>query len=138
MIVTGPYGAAARLQSATALGSNRAPDSPARESRMTRLPRLTAFALALALGGSLAACAAVQGQETTGQYVDDSTITAKVKTQLVKAQSLKGFDIHVETMQGTVQLSGFVDTRAQKDQAGEIAQGVTGVVGVQNNILVKQ
>lgn len=105
---------------------------------MIRLPRLAAIALALALGGSLAACAAVQGQETAGQYVDDSTITAKVKTQLVQAQSLKAFNIGVETMQGTVQLSGFVNTRDQKDQAGTIAQGVKGVVGVQNNILVKQ
>jgi len=105
---------------------------------MIRLPRLTAFALALALASSLAACAAVQGQETAGQYVDDSTITAKVKTQLVQAQSLKAFNIGVETMQGTVQLSGFVNTREQKDQAGTIAQGVKGVTGVQNNILVKQ
>lgn len=105
---------------------------------MIRLPRLTAVALAFALGSSLAACAAVQGQETTGQYVDDATISAKVRTQLVQAQSLKAFNIGVETMQGTVQLSGFVDTRTQKDQAGTIAQGVKGVVGVQNNILVKQ
>ncbi|HYL33083.1 MAG TPA: BON domain-containing protein [Stellaceae bacterium] len=105
---------------------------------MIRLPRFTAVALALALSASLAACAAVQGRETAGQYVDDATISTKVRTQLVQAQSLKAFDIHVETMQGTVQLSGFVDTRAQKDQAGKIAQGVTGVVGVQNNILVKQ
>ncbi|MDE2229377.1 MAG: BON domain-containing protein [Alphaproteobacteria bacterium] len=105
---------------------------------MIRLPRLTTVALALALAASLAACAAVQGRETAGQYVDDSTITTKVKANIVNAQSLKGFAIHVETMQGTVQLSGFVDTRAQKDQAGQIARGVAGVVGVQNNILVKQ
>jgi len=105
---------------------------------MIRLPRLTTVALALALGSSLAACAAVQGRETTGQYVDDATISTKVRAQLVQAQSLKAFDIHVETMQGTVQLSGFVDTRTQKDQAGTIAQAVNGVVAVQNNILVKQ
>src|SRR5579883_1035117 len=92
----------ATLQPVTSLGSNRAPDPPARESRMIRLPRLTAFALVLALSGSLAACAAVQGQETTGQYVDDATISAKVRTQLVQAQSLKAFNIGVETMQGTV------------------------------------
>ncbi len=105
---------------------------------MSRLPRLSTLALALALSGALAACAAVQGRETAGQYIDDATITTKVRTQLVQAQSLKAFDIHVETMQGTVQLSGFVDTRTQKDQAGKIAQAVPGVVGVQNNILVKQ
>lgn len=105
---------------------------------MTRLPRLPTIALALALGMSLTACAAVQGRETAGQYVDDASISAKVRAQLVQAQSLKAFDIHVETMQGTVQLSGFVDNRAQKDQAGKIAQAVAGVVTVQNNILVKQ
>jgi len=105
---------------------------------MIRLPRLATVALALALGASLSTCAAVQGRETTGQYVDDATISTKVRTQLVQAQSLKAFDIHVETMQGTVQLSGFIDTRAQKDQAGQIGRGVAGVVGVQNNILVKQ
>lgn len=105
---------------------------------MIRTPRFAAVALALVLTASLAACAAVQGRETAGQYVDDATISTKVRTQLVQEQSLKAFNIHVETMQGTVQLSGFVDTRAQKDQAGTIARGVAGVVSVQNNILVKQ
>lgn len=105
---------------------------------MIRLPRLAAIALALVLGASLVSCAAVQGRETAGQYVDDATITTKVKAAIVDAQALKGVEIHVETMQGTVQLSGFVDTRAQKSEAGKIAHGVTGVVAVQNNILVKQ
>ena len=105
---------------------------------IVRPSRFVVVVLALMLGASLAACAAVEGRETAGQYVDDASISTKVRTQLVQAQSLKAFNIHVETMQGTVQLSGFVDTRAQKDQAGTIARGVAGVVGVQNNILVKQ
>lgn len=97
-----------------------------------------AVAVALALGAPLASCAAVQGRENTGQYVGDSAITAKVKSGIVNAQALKGLEIHVETMQGTVQLSGFVDTRTQKSQAGAIARSIAGVVAVQNNILVKQ
>jgi hyperosmotically inducible periplasmic protein len=101
-------------------------------------PTRTAFVLAcLALAAPLGSCSAVEGRETAGQYVDDSSITTKVKTEIVKAQSLKGFQIGVETMQGTVQLSGFVDTRAQKDQAGQIAAGISGVHSVQNNLLVK-
>ena len=102
---------------------------------------LLAMALATALtslAAPLAGCATVNGQESASRYADDASLTAKVKTNIIDDQALKGFAIGVETMRGTVQLSGFVDTRAQKDQAGTIAKGVTGVVGVQNNILVKQ
>jgi hyperosmotically inducible periplasmic protein len=102
-----------------------------------RSSRIVILLVCLALAAPLVACAAVEGRETAGQYVDDSTITTKVKAEIVKAQSLKGFQIGVETMQGTVQLSGFVDTRAQKDQAGAIAAGISGVRAVQNNLLVK-
>jgi len=101
------------------------------------LTRIGYVFVALALAAPLGSCAAVQGRETAGQYVDDSTITTKVKADIIKEQSLKGFQIGVETMQGTVQLSGFVDTRDQKDQAGKIAAAVSGVNSVQNNLLVK-
>ena len=104
---------------------------------MTKIKPLTVFALALALTAPLASCAAVEGQETAGQYAGDSATTTKVKAAIIQEQSLKGFQISVETMQGTVQLSGFVNTRAQKDQAGKIAAGVSGVKAVQNNVLVK-
>ncbi|HZL58151.1 MAG TPA: BON domain-containing protein [Stellaceae bacterium] len=104
---------------------------------MPRVPSFATIAVALALGLPLVSCAAVQGRETAGQYAGDADVTTRVKAEIVKAQSLKGFEIHVETMQGTVQLSGFVDTRAQKDQAGQIAQGVEGVTAVRDNILVK-
>jgi osmotically-inducible protein OsmY len=85
----------------------------------------------------LAACAPIEGRETAGQYVDDATISTKVRAQLIGDQSLKAFDIHVETMQGTVQLSGFVDADAQKTQAQRIASGVSGVHGVRNDIVVR-
>ena len=75
-------------------------------------------------------------QQTTGQYADDSAITAKVKANIVKEQLLKGFQISVKTMQGAVQLSGTVATSAQKNQATQIATNTTGVTSVKNNILV--
>jgi len=105
---------------------------------MTRKNPLTVMVLAFALALPLANCATVTGQETAGQYTDDSAITTKVKANIVKEQSLKGFQIGVETMQGTVQLSGFVSNRTQKDQAAQIASNTDGVKGVQNNIIVKQ
>lgn len=94
---------------------------------------------ALALTGLLvlAACAPIQGRETAGQYVDDATISTTIRANLVKDQALKAFDIHVETMQGTVQLSGFVATPAQKVQAENIARSVKGVRSVQDNIIVR-
>jgi hyperosmotically inducible protein len=92
------------------------------------------IALALMLLGG---CAPIEGRETAGQYVDDATVSTKVRAQLVSNQSLKGFDIHVETMQDVVQLSGFVDSLDQKTQAEQIARGVNGVRGVRNDIVVR-
>ena len=86
---------------------------------------------------SLAACAPMEGRETSGEYVDDATVTTKVKASLVDEQALKGFDIHVETMKDVVQLSGFVGTSQQKAQAEQLARNVTGVRGVRNDIVVR-
>ena len=86
---------------------------------------------------ALAACAPMEGRETAGQYVDDASISTSIRANLVKDQALKAFDIHVETMHGTVQLSGFVATPAQKIQAEAIARDVEGVRGVQDNIIVR-
>ena len=85
----------------------------------------------------LSGCAPIQGRETAGQYVDDSTISTKIRAQLVGDQSLKGFDIHVETMQDVVQLGGFVDSPKEKQQAEQIARNVAGVRGVHNDIIVR-
>ena len=85
----------------------------------------------------LSGCAPIAGRETTGEYVDDATISTKVRAELIKDQSLKAFDIHVETMQDVVQLSGFVDSPGQKAQAEQIARGVSGVRSVRNNIVVR-
>ncbi len=94
--------------------------------------------VAAVAGTMLVACTeSTRTSETTGEYMDSSAITAKVKTALVKDQGLKGFDINVETFKDGVQLSGFVDTATQKQRATELAMNVPGVRNVQNNILVK-
>jgi osmotically-inducible protein OsmY len=79
----------------------------------------------------------MEGRETAGQYGDDVTISTKVRGELVKDQALKAFDIHVETMQGVVQLSGFVASPEQKAQAERIARSVSGVRGVRDDIIVR-
>jgi osmotically-inducible protein OsmY len=75
--------------------------------------------------------------ESTGQYVDDSLITSKVKAQLANNDFLKSFQISVKTYKGVVQLSGFVDSQTAVDKADEIAQSVGGVKSVKNNLIVK-
>ena len=86
---------------------------------------------------TLVACASTSKQEGTGEYVDDSVITTKVKSLLANDDFLKSFQITVETYKGTVQLSGFVDSQKAIDKAGEIARSVKGVKSVKNNLNVK-
>jgi osmotically-inducible protein OsmY len=82
-------------------------------------------------------CAATPTKESTGEYVDDTTITTKVKAAFIHDDYIKSFDITVETFKGVVQLSGFVDNSEQKSRAGEVARGVNGVRDVKNNLTVK-
>lgn len=84
-----------------------------------------------------AGCVATATKESTGEYVDDSTITLKVKAALVKDPVVKAMDVTVETFKGVVQLSGFVNTPDQKFQAGRLAETVRGVTSVKNNLVVK-
>jgi osmotically-inducible protein OsmY len=76
-------------------------------------------------------------KEGTGEYIDDSVITAKIKTQLANDDFLKSFQISVESRKGIVQLSGFVNSRNAADKAGQIARGVEGVKSVRNDLIVK-
>jgi osmotically-inducible protein OsmY len=82
-------------------------------------------------------CAVTRGQESAGQYVDDKTLTAKVKTALAKDPIVKAMDVNVTTFQREVQLSGYVDNQEQKTRAGEIAQSISGVSTVHNDLVVK-
>lgn len=86
---------------------------------------------------SLLGCASTAKHEGTGEYVDDSVITAKVKTAVFNEPSLKSAEINVETFKGTVQLSGFVSSQADIDKALEVARSVDGVKSVQNSMRVK-
>ena len=86
---------------------------------------------------ALVACASTSKRESTGEYVDDSVITTKVKSQLAADDFLKSFQISVETFKGTVQLSGFVNTIKAVDKADEIARSVKGVKNVKNDLIVK-
>ena len=85
----------------------------------------------------LSACAATPTAESTGQYVDNSAVTAKVKTALLNAPGLESTDISVESYKGTVQLSGFVNSAAQSQQAQATAAAVPGVQGVTNSLVIK-
>ena len=89
--------------------------------------------MATALG-----CASTAKQEGTGEYVDDTVLTTKVKAAIFNEPTLKSAEINVETFKGVVQLSGFANTKDQKNRAGDIATKVVGVKEVQNNITVKE
>jgi hyperosmotically inducible protein len=86
---------------------------------------------------TFAACASTPKHESTGEYVDDSVITTKVKSLLAEDDFFKSFQISVETYKGIVQLSGFVNSQQAVDKAGQIARSVQGVTSVKNNLIVK-
>jgi len=93
---------------------------------------LTGASMLLVLG-----CAGTSKQESTGQYLDDSTITTKVKTAIFNEPSLNVAQINVKTYKGVVQLSGFVDSSANASKAGSVAREVKGVASVENDLKVK-
>jgi osmotically-inducible protein OsmY len=99
-------------------------------------PVVRAFLLLVVLT-VIAGCASTRTQESTGQYVDDSTITAKVKAEILGDPSLKVFQISVETFKGTVQLSGFVNSAEVRSRAAVVAGRVSGVRSVKNDLVVK-
>ncbi|OGA15582.1 MAG: transporter [Betaproteobacteria bacterium RIFCSPLOWO2_02_FULL_63_19] len=81
--------------------------------------------------------ASTSKQESAGEYLDDTLITAKVKAAVLEVPSLKSAEINVETFKGTVQLAGFVRSRADIDKAVEVAKGVKGVKSVKNDMVLK-
>jgi hyperosmotically inducible protein len=85
----------------------------------------------------LVGCASTSKQSSTGEYLDDSVITSKVKSLLAADDFLKSFQIGVETYKGVVQLSGFVDTQKAVDKAVEITRSVKGVESIKNDLIVK-
>jgi hyperosmotically inducible protein len=98
---------------------------------------LIGYLVLLMLVATFAVCAPARAQESTGEYVDDSVITTKVKALLAEDDFLKSFQIGVETYKGTVQLSGFVNSEDAVRKVGEITRSVKGVTSVKNNLIVK-
>ncbi len=103
---------------------------------MTSRKGIFAFIAALLLA-TLLGCAGTSNQESAGEYIDDSVITAKVKTAIFDDASLKSAEINVETYKGVVQLTGFVSSRASIDRAVAVARGVKGVTSVRNDMRLK-
>ena len=98
-----------------------------------RLTTLVAIAfMAMALG-----CASTAKQEGTGEYVDDTVVTAKVKAAIFNEPTLKSAEINVETFKGVVQLSGFVNSREDINKAVAVARQIPGVTSVKNDMRLK-
>jgi osmotically-inducible protein OsmY len=93
---------------------------------------LLALTLVTAVG-----CSSTSKQEGTGEYVDDTVITSKVKAAVFNEPMLKSAEINVETFKGVVQLSGFVSSQAAANKATEVARSVGGVKSVKNDMRIK-
>ncbi len=100
---------------------------------LQRLVLPCAAALLILLSG----CASTASQEGTGEYIDDTVISTKVRAAITADRPKNAVEISVETFKGVVQLSGFVSTRADMDRAVEVAGGITGVKRVKNAMAVK-
>jgi osmotically-inducible protein OsmY len=103
---------------------------------MKRVHPFYSFLVAL-LMLALVACAPTAKREGTGEYIDDTVITAKVKAALIDDPELKAREINVETFKGRVQLSGFVSSREHISKAIQLTRGVKGVTEVKNDMVVK-
>ena len=99
--------------------------------------RFSILLLAAAALTSVVGCASTTTQESTGQYLDDTAITAKVKTAIFNDASLKSAEINVETFKGVVQLSGFVNSAGDIQHAVQLVQGLSGVRSVRNDMRLK-
>ena len=105
---------------------------------MTKTTR--AIALATLLGATVVAatgCSVARNQQSVGSYVDDAGITTAVKAKFAEDKTVAATAISVETLKGTVQLSGFAKTQAEKDRAAALARDVKGVTSVRNSIVVR-
>ncbi|MGB4811459.1 MAG: BON domain-containing protein [Methylophilaceae bacterium] len=103
---------------------------------MKQLKYITNIILAITMM-TLLACASTAKHEGTGEYIDDSVITTKVKAAVLNDETLKSAEINVETFKGIVQLSGFVSSEADIARAAEVARGVKGVTSVKNDMQLK-
>ena len=103
---------------------------------MNTFKRISAFVAAVTKMFMLG-CASTSKHEGTGEYIDDTVITAKVKARILDEPGLKSAEINVETFKGVVQMSGFVSSQSDINRAAELARGVRGVMSVKNDMRVK-
>lgn len=99
--------------------------------------KLISTLFATVIFATMLGCASTAKHESSGQYVDDTVITAKVKSEIFEEPGLKSAEINVETFKGVVQLSGFVNSQASINRAVEVARKVKGVTSVKNDMVVK-
>jgi len=104
---------------------------------MAKVQRTLQLIICIGLLAAFLGCASTPKHESTGEYVDDSVITTKVKAAIFDESTLKTLQINVKTYRAVVQLSGFVDSTQSVIKAGEVARGVTGVISVENSLVVK-
>ena len=104
---------------------------------MTSITRKLAMIATALLMITVLGCASTRTQEASGEYVDDTVITGKVKTAIFNEPTLKSSEINVETFKGVVQLSGFVSSPAAESTAVALARGVGGVKSVKNDMRLK-
>jgi osmotically-inducible protein OsmY len=107
------------------------------KEKVMKYTRALAFALLAGATIITSGCAVVRGQETVGAYVDDASITTAVKAKFVEDKTVDAGAIKVETLNGTVALSGFAKSNAEKAQAEFIARNTKGVREVRNNLTVR-
>ena len=100
--------------------------------RTTLIAAMTAVVLLTTPG-----CAVTRGQETTGAYIDDAALTTRIKARFVENKQVDAASIKVETLNGTVMLSGFAKSTTERNTAEAIARGVNGVKSVKNEITVR-
>ena len=101
------------------------------------MKNLLVAAMIAVMAALSAGCSVTSGQETSGEYVDDATITTRVKSRFAEDKTVAATRIQVETLKGVVQLSGFAVSEAEKQRAAQIAAAVPGVKQVQNAVVVR-
>jgi osmotically-inducible protein OsmY len=106
------------------------------DEKMKQLKLAFSFMLA-AVFAIMLGCASTSSKEGTGEYIDDTVITTKVKAAILNEESLKSAEVNVETFKGVVQLSGFVNSEADIAKAASVARGVKGVTSVKNDMRLK-
>ena len=104
---------------------------------MTNITRWLTTLVAIAFMALAVGCASTAKTEGTGEYVDDTVVTAKVKAAIFNEPTLKSAEINVETFKGVVQLSGFVNSREDVNKAVTVARQVPGVTSVKNDMRLK-